>query len=192
MKRIGIRIAAFCCLLYGTTEHAVYSSPVSGCGNVIRNFNSPQKGDPVITGAAFTIPSLKLRVTDSKTGKPVSRKEVVVRYVWRWFEYPYPDHAFGVWSDAYDLIECSTDDDGYFLLPEYKLVPRGWYQGQYLLGRKPKFKDLELSVENHHLWMTQKQIENSKKGTKRNNKPVFLSRPDKFVGPFRIEVLPAM
>jgi hypothetical protein len=157
---------------------------------VIRNFNCSKKGDPVITGEAFIIPSLKFRVTDSKTGKPVSKKQVVVRYVWRWFQYPYPDHPLGAWLDAYDLIECSTDEAGYLVLPEYKLVPRGWYSGKHLLGRKPKFKELELSLENHHLWMTLRQLDETKK-MKEGKKPVVLSRPDKFEGPFRIEVFAA-
>lgn len=89
---------------------------------------------------------------------------------------------------AYDLLECSTDNQGYLTVPEYRLVPRGWYKGNYLLGRKPEFKDLELSIENYHVWMTRKQITRSKKMKEGNS--LALARPDGFEGPFRIEVVP--
>lgn len=156
------------------------------CGKMIKAFDFIDWGDPVITGQPIEIPTLKLRVTDNKTGEAVPRKEVIIRYVWSWYRYPYPEHRFGVWSNSFDVIHYLTDEDGYFLLPAYKLVPRGWYKGKYLFGRKPKFRDIELSVENLHFWMTRKQIEKTKK--LKTTKSIFLSRHTSFQGPFRIEV----
>jgi hypothetical protein len=151
--------------------------------------SSFDKAAPVIYGEPFFVPALCLRVTEVKSGMPQVNKEVIIRYTWRWFEYPYPEHLGGVWSDAYDIVWCTTGSDGTVLVPDYHLAPRGWYNGRLSRGRRPSFKELELSVENYHLWLSTKQLAQLR--TPKKNTAVVASRPDHFVGKFRVEVFPA-
>jgi hypothetical protein len=122
-------------------------APKVGCGVLETDFiNGHPQTQPVIFGKAFNVPGVRIQVLDAATRKPLSGNEVIVRYVWRWFRYPYPEHSFGVWSDAYDLVRCVTDKDGTVVVPEHEVVPSGWYKGKYLFGRKPGFRHLDISV----------------------------------------------
>lgn len=155
----------------------------------MKDFSSSTTEQPLIHGKPFLVPKLRLRITEIATGKRAANQEVIIRYVWRWLQYPYEDHPLGVWSNSYDLIQCFTDPEGELVVPEYNVVPHGWYKGPVLVGRIPEFKELEVSVEYHHVWMTRKQIESFRKAGKGKNKALILARPDKFQGPFQIEVL---
>jgi len=111
------------------------------------------KGAPVIFGQEFRVPEFHLRFLNKSTGKPLVPKTVHVGYGWKWLEYPYPDHAWGAWSDAHDSIECSTTDSQ-LVVPAHTVKPRGWYNGKYtgfpynLTGsKKPKFDGVVLSIE---------------------------------------------
>lgn len=123
------------------------STPNAGCKSLETNFvfAHPQT-PPVIFGKPFIVPSLRIRVIESGAGNPLIRKELIVRYVWRWLEYPYQEHPFGAWSDAYDLMRCVTDQNGMIIIAEHKVIPSGWYKGKYSLGHKPSFQHLDISV----------------------------------------------
>ena len=135
-----------------------------GCGVLETNFidGHPQT-PPVIFGKPFSVPSVLIKAVDAKTRKPLVGNEIIVRYVWQWFQYPYSEHPLGVWSDAYDLVRCVTDTDGMVAVSEHEVVPSGWYKGKYLLGRKPSFLHLDVSVETkksiRHYEVSRKELE---------------------------------
>lgn len=142
------------------------TKPKAACGVVEDGYGRSQR-PPVVFGKAYTVPKLRLRVTDVSTGVPVVGREVFVRYVWRWFEYPYPERALGVWSEAFDLVKCATGEQGFVEMPELKVTPSGWYKGKMLLGRKPEFTHLDVSVhfETHitHVRVTKSELERYRK-----------------------------
>jgi hypothetical protein len=146
-------------------QPADVSKPHAACGAVEEDFGR-QPRSPVVWGKPFTVPKFRLLVTDERTGAPVAGREVIVRYVWRWFEYPYQEHPLGVWSDAYDLVRCRTDARGVVEMSEFEVVPRGWYKGKLLMGRKPEFTHLDVSIEleKHltHRTITRKDLKRHK------------------------------
>jgi hypothetical protein len=107
------------------------------CGVVEAGQGRPQKA-PVVYGTPYLVPKFRLLVADKETGAPIAEREVIVRYVWRWFEYPYPERPLGVWSDAYDLVRCTTNNQGEVEMSEFKVGPMAWYDGEMLMGRKPE------------------------------------------------------
>ena len=147
-------------------EPSGVEKPRAACGGVEKGYGQAQR-PPVVQGKAYTVPKLRLRITDVRTGVPVAGREVFVRYVWRWFEYPYPERPLGVWSEAFDLLKCATDGQGLVEMPELKVTPGGWYKGKMLLGRKPEFTHLDVSVhlETHitHVRITKRELERHKK-----------------------------
>ncbi len=160
-------------LLIAASSSGQQPAPKSraACGAIEEWYGLPQK-QPVVYGEPYIVPKLRLRITDERTGVPIARREVIVRYVWRWFEYPYQEHPLGVWSDAYELVRCRTNEDGVIEVPEFKVVPRGWYKGKLLMGRRPEFTHLDVSVhlEKHisHRGITKGKLERyegSKTGT---------------------------
>jgi len=140
--------------------------PHAACGVVEKGYGQPQR-PPVVFGKPYTVPKFRLRVTDEATGAPVAGREVFVRYVWRWFEYPYPEHIFGAWSEAFDLVKCVTDEEGFVEMSEFRVTPGGWYRGKMLLGQKPEFKHLDVSVHMdayiRHVLITKRELERQKK-----------------------------
>ncbi|HET6648213.1 MAG TPA: hypothetical protein VFH01_12875 [Pyrinomonadaceae bacterium] len=132
------------------------------CGELEQGYGR-SKNPPLIYGEPYTVPKLQLRITDERTGVPIGERELIVRYVWRWFEYPYPERPLGVWSDAYDLVMCTTDKGGLVSVAEIKVMPSGWYKGKMLMGRKPEFTHLDVSVhlETHitHFRITKDELE---------------------------------
>jgi hypothetical protein len=119
--------------------------------------NAPKPSTPpheaVVFGKEFRVPELRMRFVDAETGKPVIPKAINVHYYWQWVEWPYPEHAWGAWSDAQDWVKCTTDDDQ-LVIPAHTVKPRGWYNGKYikfpytLSGSKdPKFDRLEIVFE---------------------------------------------
>ena len=150
----------------GQQQPSGVTKPQAACGVVEEGYGRPQR-PPVVHGKTYTVPKFRLLITDVKTGVPVVEREVFVRYVWRWFEYPYSEHPFGVWSEAFDLVKCATDKQGFVEMPEIKVVPGGWYKGKMLLGRKPEFTHLDVSVhfETHitHVRITKAELERYRK-----------------------------
>lgn len=140
--------------------------PQSACGVIEKGYGQPQR-PPVVRGKAYTVPKFRLLITDVRTGAPVAEREVYVRYVWRWFEYPYQEHPFGVWSEAFDLVKCATGKQGVVGMSEFEVTPGGWYKGKWLLGRKPEFTHLDVSVhfETHitHVRITKAELERYRK-----------------------------
>ena len=138
----------------------------AACGVVEKGYGQTQR-PPVVYGKPYDAPGLRLRVTDERTGAPVAGREVFVRYVWRWFEYPYPERPFGVWSEAFDLVKCVSDARGVVEMSGLKVTPGGWYRGKMLLGRKPEFTHLDVSVhfETHvtHVRITKGELERYRK-----------------------------
>lgn len=136
--------------------------PHPPCSVVEDRSGRPQK-PPVVYGKPYILPKFRLRITDERTGAPIAERQVIVRYVWRWFEYPYPEHPLGVWSDDYDLVRCTTDKHGEVEMSEFKVVPSGWYKGKMLMGRKPEFTHLDVSVhlEKHitHVRLTKDDLD---------------------------------
>ena len=142
------------------------AKPLAACGVVEKGYGQTQR-PPVVYGKPYNVPKLRLRVTDERTGAPVAGREVFVRYVWRWFEYPYTERPLGVWSEAHDLVKCVSDAQGFVDMPELKVTPGGWYKGKMLLGRKPEFTHLDVSVhfETHitHVRITKGELERYRK-----------------------------
>ena len=136
--------------------------PQGACGEREQGYGR-SKNPPVISGEPYTVPKLRLQIIDAQTGVQIGEREVIVRYVWRWFEYPYPERPLGVWSDAYDLVRCTAGKDGLVPLSEFKVIPDGWYNGKMLMGRKPEFTHLDVSVHLEkqitHIRVTKDELE---------------------------------
>lgn len=166
-----VMLTLFSLLLLASSPSAQQALPASkpraACGVVEEGYGLPRE-PPVVYGKPYVVPKFRLRISDEQTGVPVAGREVIVRYVWRWFEYPYPERPLGVWSDAYELVRCVTGEDGVVEMPEFKVVPRGWYKGRMLMGRKPRFTHLGVSVhlEKHitDVRITKGELERYKDG----------------------------
>ena len=128
------------------------------CGEMYENFSHERLGEHVLTGKSILIPEVKLRVTNRATSEIMPLQVVRLRYVWKHVAAPYGKYPRGVWNEAYDVIACKTDENGIVRFAEYNVIPKGWYNSPKLGRNVPKFLDLELSVENHHLWITEKQV----------------------------------
>jgi len=158
------------------------------CGEMHKNSSREHFGEPVLTGTQALIPEIKLRVTSRTTSEIMSLQTVRLRYVWKHFVAPYRKYPDGGWNSAYDIILCKTDKNGIVQFAEYNLIPRGWYDGPKLGRNIPKFLNLELSVENHHLWITEKQIKQIR--DKKIKRPIELKDPGGYVAPIKVEIIP--
>ena len=116
------------------------------CGNVENVPSHFDKTPPLIYGKPYVVPRLRFHILDAQTGTPIIGREVIVHYSWRWFEYPLPENLFGGWTQSSVLRKCVTDNLGFLEIPEFQVTPSGWYSGKFLLGRKPEFSHLEVSV----------------------------------------------
>jgi hypothetical protein len=167
--------ASLLCTAFGQS-HAP-ASVNAGCGNLDTSFIGGHPQSPaVIFGRPFIVPNVRIRFVSANTGQPLVGKEVIVRYVWRWLEYPRQEHPFGAWSDGYDLVRCITDENGVISVTEREVVPRGWYRGRYTLGRKPSFRHLDISIHTERS-IIHRQIErrNLEGLRRRNQREVTLS-----------------
>src|SRR5689334_188425 len=90
------------------------------------------KGKPLVYGDSFRVPSLRLRFVKKSTGESVVPKAVHIHYLWKWLEYPYPEHGWGAWVDAEELVNCTPSGRATLSVPELIVRPRGWYDGKYI------------------------------------------------------------
>jgi hypothetical protein len=110
-------------------------------------------GKPVIFGKVFHAPELHMRFVRAERDEPIVPDEVDIRYFWEWFEYPYPEHDWGVWSEAEDWVKCTSGGDDQLVVPARDVKPAGWYDGKYtkfpytLTGNKnPRFSHVVVDV----------------------------------------------
>ena len=164
-KKIQILMRLFLVVIFAAAPLSAQTAavaPQKTCGELEQSYGHSQN-PPVINGKPYTVPELRLKITDDRTGRPIGDREVIVRYVWRWFEYPYPERLLGVWSDAFDFVRCTSSKDGLVLLSEFKVTPLGWFKGKMLMGRKPEFTHLDLSVHLEeqitHVRVTKDELE---------------------------------
>ncbi|MBX3278942.1 MAG: hypothetical protein KF868_13135 [Acidobacteria bacterium] len=104
-----------------------------------------EKRVPVIFGKPYVVPTLKIKLIDRNTNKPAAGIKVSVGYGFKWFEYPYPEHPRGVWSEASYSTECVANEEGVIEVDEFKVEPHGWYKGVY--AREPQFTKVTIGYE---------------------------------------------
>ncbi len=107
----------------------------------------PQDQPPVIFGDRQLVPAMRVRLDLSDARSAVPDRTVTVNDGWRWLEYPYPEHSWGVWSDAADQTKCTLDRDGWIQVPPHEVRPRGWYDGKYTRfpwPHRPSFTGIEI------------------------------------------------
>ena len=158
------------------------------CEEMLENFSHEYFGEHVLTGTSVLIPEVKLRVTSRTTSEIMPLQVVRLRYMWKHVEAPSGKYPRGVWDEAYDVIACKTDENGIVKFTEYNVIPKGWYDSPKLGRNVPKFLNLELSVENHHLWITEKQVKQIR--NKKIKKPIELKDPSGYVAPIKVEIIP--
>ena len=110
--------------------------------------NGQPRGPAVISSTPVQVPQLKFRFVDEKN-QPVQPKEIQVTYSWKWLEYPYPEHAWGAWSDGYDFVKCTVEPNETVVVPEYAVTARGWYKGKYTSfpwAHKPQFRGVGIHI----------------------------------------------
>lgn len=150
-KIVGSALVLVLCSGISVQGFAQCSEIVKAEENGLLSRNGQPRGPAVIFNDPESMPQLRLRFVDAKSGKRVTPKQVIVTYPWKWLEYPYPEHPWGAWSDAYDFLKCTlTQDEEELIIPEYKLVPRGWYKGKYTgfpWSRKPKFDGIGITIK---------------------------------------------
>jgi hypothetical protein len=119
-----------------TYQDAIVSSP------------DPKNNRPaVIFGHVRSIPAMRIRFLDGRSGLALPSSEITVNYGWRWLEYPYPEHGWGAWNDTSDKLSCKADLDGRIEAPGYDVKPRGWYNGTYTKlpwPHRPTFTGVEI------------------------------------------------
>jgi len=106
-------------------------------------------GPAVLFSAPVVVPAFRLRFVDLASGKTLVPSKVSLAYGWRWLEYPYPEHSWGAWSEASDLVEC-MQPAGEIDIPEFEVRPRGWYDGKYIwfpYPKKPSFTGVGIVIE---------------------------------------------
>jgi hypothetical protein len=150
-------LLSFCLLgviLTGFPAEASAQTPGSNAECRFDGNTDVTKGKPVIFGDDFHVSELHLRFVNKETRRPIIPKAVHINYGWKWLEYPYPEHAWGAWSDASESVLCSTGGASELLVPARTVKPRGWYEGKYtrfpyiLTGsKKPKFDGIVIVVE---------------------------------------------
>src|SRR5690349_13845423 len=106
--------------------NAVCQPIVRAEDNRLLSIDGKSRGPAVISSAPVHVPQLNLRFVDEKN--QVQPKGITVTYKWKWLEYPYPEHAWGAWSDGYDFVKCTVEPGETVInVPEYTVTPRGWY-----------------------------------------------------------------
>lgn len=107
------------------------------------------RGTAVIFGDPVTVSFFSLRFVDTKTGNVLKPSKVALAYGWKWLEYPYPEHAWGAWSEASDVVTCLETDTETISVPQFEVKPRGWYDGKYAkfpFAKKPSFTGIDVAI----------------------------------------------
>lgn len=108
------------------------------------------RGKPLIYGEEYKIPALHFNFVEKGSDHKVIPQAIHVHYYWQWIQYPYPEHEWGAWVDAEELVSCSIDQTGRLTVPEIIVRPRGWYDGKYVhfpWSKKPRFDRVEIVIE---------------------------------------------
>ena len=106
-------------------------------------------GPAVLFSAPVVVPAFRLRFADAESGKSLTPSKLTLAYGWRWLEYPYPEHSWGAWSEASDIVECGGPAVE-VSVPEFEVRPRGWYDGKYVwfpYPKKPSFTGIAVVIE---------------------------------------------
>jgi hypothetical protein len=106
-------------------------------------------GAAKIFGAQVVVPSFQVKFVEEETGRDIIPEKVAVSYSWRWLEYPYPEHPWGVWSSASDGFDCVASESGVHVV-EFKVRPRGWYDGKYTRfpwSKRPSFTGISIGFK---------------------------------------------
>lgn len=150
--RTGLFIGLFALLLLGQADAmATCSMSVKAEDNGLFGKGGNPPGPAVLFSAPVTVPAFRLRFVDFASGSQVLPTKVSLAYGWRWLEYPYPEHAWGAWSEANDLVECqplSSEVE----IPKFEVRPRGWYDGKYSrfpFSKKPSFSGVGIVVQTN-------------------------------------------
>jgi hypothetical protein len=107
------------------------------------------RGPAVIFGDPVSVSSFRMRFVDTKTGNVLKPTKVTLAYGWKWLEYPYPEHAWGAWSEASDVMTCLKTDTETISVPQFEVKPRGWYDGKYAkfpFAKKPSFTGIDVAI----------------------------------------------
>ncbi len=125
---------------------------------------------PVIFGKAFVTPNVRVHFLDAGTKNQIGGNLVVVHYTWWYFNPTSGENCeWGCWEDAYENAQCITDKSGTVNLPEFEVVPSGWFKTKPRLffSTAPKFHDIEIDIHTqkwiigYHL--SQKELERMRK-----------------------------
>jgi hypothetical protein len=110
------------------------------------------RGKAVIFGEPVEVPALSFRFVRQETGEPLQPGSVRIFYSWRWIEYPYQEHPWGVWSSESEVFECQASGSR-LEAPSRTVRPRGWYAGKYTKwpwvwsSGKPRFEEVGINFE---------------------------------------------
>src|SRR5437899_11144017 len=85
------------------TSIAPAQSPVVAQQAVVTPGHMPA-GPSIIDGDPYTVSTLRFKLSKNQKD-PLPSAEISVLYVWRWLEYPYPEHSCGAFSSANERVE---------------------------------------------------------------------------------------
>jgi len=149
LRNVSILSALLMCLVA-----VIRASDDSGCKlkvraeeNGLESTAGRPRGPAVIFGQAVSVPAFRLRFVDTKSGRTLTPNLVTLAYGWKWLEYPYPEHAWGAWSEASDVVACTNIHQNELTVPLFEVRPRGWYKGKFVrfpFARKPSFSGIDI------------------------------------------------
>lgn len=134
--------------IFGAVAMATCRVTVKAEDNGIFGKGGNPPGPAVVFSRPVPVPAFRLRFVDS-SGVRLSPTKISLAYGWRWLEYPYPEHAWGAWSEASDLVECDAST-GEVEVPGFEVQPRGWYDGKFTwfpFPKKPSFTGINVVVQ---------------------------------------------
>jgi hypothetical protein len=95
------------------------------CKLFVENGLWAPEGRPLVTAPDINIPKIRLVMSGDSHIDTIR-----IWYTWKWLEYPYPEHPFGAWSDAEDIVDCNTGGATSATIPSYTVHPKGWVRPQ--------------------------------------------------------------
>jgi hypothetical protein len=94
------------------------------------SLNGKPLGPSVIPAESAAVPAFRLRFVDARTHNVLRPSEVSIAYGWKWLQYPYPEHSWGAWSSASDVVTCAAAGESEIAVPQFEVKPGGWYDGK--------------------------------------------------------------